>query len=288
MSRKVSLIWLASYPKSGNTWLRFLLANAFWGPVTASAQIDRHIPDIHRQFPLPAIPVYEGRGFVKTHHATPATLPHRDISGGLIYVVRNPLDVASSLLHYSGVPVEAKASFIEHVIDFERSPLWRSFVGGAWCDHVTRWAVQDVGMPRLVLFYENMVADPAREFARILDFLGIHKLALDVDEAIRRSSFESLKALEAREVASGRKGFFVDEVSEGRKGNGWRFMRSGTIGSCRDDFAPDQIERAARRFSPVWNELLERHNGGRPIPLAPPAVVPLADQPVDRRRIANR
>ena len=43
----MSIIWLASYPKSGNTWLRFLLYNYLFGEVRRSGDIARRIPDIH-------------------------------------------------------------------------------------------------------------------------------------------------------------------------------------------------------------------------------------------------
>ena len=47
MDDRTAVTWLASYPKSGNTWLRFLLYSYYYGSVTVSAQVAERIPDIH-------------------------------------------------------------------------------------------------------------------------------------------------------------------------------------------------------------------------------------------------
>lgn len=275
MQNAAKLVWLASYPKSGNTWVRFLLSNIFWGPIRDSASIDRHIPDIHtfthNQFPLVSASTHEGFAFAKTHQPVPTKLPYKEITSGVIYIVRNPLDMASSLLHYAVIPDHLKAGFIEQVIQYEQSRLWKSFGGGAWPDHVRRWALDDTDTPRLVLFYENMVDNPVRELSRILAFLGVSRTELTVEEAVQRSSFSSLKAIEEGEIDARKDGFFSKEMataSHAYHSEARRFMRQGKVGSHRADFSADQIERAIRRFSPLWDELLQNHNEGRSIPLA--------------------
>src|SRR5882757_11182682 len=42
-----SVVWIASYPKSGNTWLRFLICNLAFGPVESAAQLNQLAPDLH-------------------------------------------------------------------------------------------------------------------------------------------------------------------------------------------------------------------------------------------------
>lgn len=263
------LIWLASYPKSGNTWLRFLLANFLWGPITDSAQIDRHIPDIHHQFPLRQISTSHGLGFVKTHQPTPAEVPYPHMTDGAVYIVRNPLDVIASLLHYAAVPEDKQSAFVDHAIHYHQSPLWREFGAGAWADHVTHWALDPAPERRLVLFYENLLADPEHNLSRILDFLDVPNGALSLAEAVRRSSFANLKALEEAERTDGADGFFAKERATAAAvyGSDRLFMRGGTAGGHQAVFSSDQITQAIHAFMPLWQELIRRHNDGIGIPL---------------------
>jgi hypothetical protein len=273
MSQSVKLVWLASYPKSGNTWVRFLLANAFWGPIRKSSLIETHIPDMHQTFPFTYASMHDGYAFAKTHVQSPAMLPYSDITGSIIYIIRNPLDVTSSLLHYAAVPDELRHDFIDNAIQFENRAIWRDFGSGAWYDHVINWAVKPVSRPILVIFYENLIKYPTKELARILSFLRITRTNQEIDDAVRLSSFDALKSLETREIKSGSDGFFLKErVTAARtyQTDERRFMRQGTTGTHQSDFSSEQIERAVRRFSPLWIQLLQRHNAGVPIPLTTP------------------
>lgn len=41
------IVWIASYPRSGNTWVRFLIANLLYKRITASSELQSFVPDVH-------------------------------------------------------------------------------------------------------------------------------------------------------------------------------------------------------------------------------------------------
>lgn len=94
------IVWLASYPKSGNVWLRFLLTGLLAGRVTASAQIARQVPDIHDG--VAAHQLYgKGATLVKTHGKYWPEIPLREDTVGTIHVPRHPVEVPESNLNYA-------------------------------------------------------------------------------------------------------------------------------------------------------------------------------------------
>src|SRR5690348_3224785 len=132
-----NIVWLASYPKSGNTWLRAFLANlvanridavplnelsrycddeanpdlfgALAGKPSADLGIDEIAalrPQVHAAIAARA----QGTRFVKTHNMSGSydghALHNWQVSAGAIYVVRNPLDVAVSMTHHFGIGID--------------------------------------------------------------------------------------------------------------------------------------------------------------------------------------
>ena len=95
------IVWLASYPKSGNTWLRFLLCNYIYGEITRSEEVGHRIPDIHAA--NGDLPNPEGQQplLCKTHLILNKNHPHVDKTNAFIQVVRHPKDVLLSNLHYA-------------------------------------------------------------------------------------------------------------------------------------------------------------------------------------------
>ena len=99
-SSQNKIMWLASYPKSGNTWLRFALAALMQPDFTKSAEVGAWIPDIHKSpFQLKYHPQLNF-AFAKTHFPFSPSLPHINETSGFIYIIRNPIDVLISNFNY--------------------------------------------------------------------------------------------------------------------------------------------------------------------------------------------
>ena len=250
-----SIVWLASYPKSGNTWLRALLTNCLrpdrpasinelvGGYVAASrATFDEVVgldssdltpretlglrPLFHRllavELPQPT--------FVKTHHAhlrVPGGGPlfPPETTAGAVYVVRNPLDVAVSFAHHSGRRVGwAVRSMNDPAFVLARQhggvyPILPEALL-SWSGHVTSWLDQRA-IPVHVVRYEDMHADAVAALRGVVEFAGLSARDADLHAAADRSAFARLREEEAAV------GFHE------RQPTAPSFFRAGVVGAWR-------------------------------------------------------
>lgn len=187
--------FLVSYPRSGNTWTRFLIANLVYPKESVTfANIERLIPDTSSQSnralkhtPRPRI--------IKTHQY----FDHRYRK--MIYVVRDPRDVALSYYDFhrkyrliaDDYPLEAS------VDDFVRGNLI-SIDWGTWGENVASWLyTRGQCKDFLLLRYEDMMADTPREVARIAHHLGLETTLDRLKTVVERCSADRMRELEKLE-----------------------------------------------------------------------------------------
>jgi hypothetical protein len=256
-------IWVASYPRSGNTWLRFLIANLLIKPIESSAELNEVIPGIHRG--VRAIHLFGNRTtFIKTHWAWRPDLPLREDVIGAIYIVRNPLDVAVSNANYrllgagervAGMPEAERAAFQARLIDEfiaeGGDPAWRQQGMGSWDENVRSWLAKSNPVPRLVLRYEDLKDDASRQAADICRFFKLSKSPEEIAQAVERSSFRALRAMEEREIAAKQEGFFYDRQRSGAMDAGVRFINQGEAGAGAAQLSEAQRQAALERFGPT-------------------------------------
>ncbi len=253
---------LASYPKSGNTWVRAFLANllAHRSTPVPLDELPRYCEDEARPehyAELAGRPSAEldfaeicalrprvhallaeranGLLFVKTHNMAGSydgyPLHNPDVGAGAVYVVRNPLDVAVSMRHHFGLDLDAAIDRLaDPAVGTANDALFVGQVLGSWSEHVAGWADQ-AGPRLLVLRYEDLMDKPAKAFGKLARLLGLDGDRARVERAIRHASFQSLSSQEARE------GF--REASVHAK----RFFRTGRMNQWRDVLTRDQIAR---------------------------------------------
>jgi hypothetical protein len=255
------IVWLASYPKSGNTWLRAFLHNLFRDPnqpydinrlvdfsTSDSAagwyqQIDpRPVTELTREEIAQLRPkvhklltgIFPDNVFVKTHHAlveahgTPTIT--MEYTAGAIYVVRNPLDVVISFAHHFGLSLDdAITQMNQPGMQSETTVAHVYHMYGSWSEHVYSWTARP--SPGLhVMRYEDMLAEPERAFGGLVRFLGLNPPRQRLLKAIEQSSFDSLRDQEAR------RGF------RERSQKAERFFREGRAGQWRELLTASQIE----------------------------------------------
>ena len=262
------IIFLATYLRSGSTWLRFLLANLFYRPVETSAEIDRMIPEIPELGSL-FMPLPTDRDLlVKTHlPLSRALVTGRKVTGAL-YLVRDPFDVTVSLANFYLRGLEAierrndeqienaRQHFINHMLDWGAPPpCFRDGVG-TWTNHVASWLCDNpVKIPILLVRYEDLLANPEKELRRICASIDLEVNAERLRHAIERSSWDSMKRLEEHEIRERTDGIFFNQVVRGGVEKGFRFLYRGTRRTALKVLTDEQMERGVATFSPIMQRL---------------------------------
>jgi hypothetical protein len=262
------IVWLASYPRSGNTWMRFLLANLLKGKaVSRSTEANLLVPDIHDG--ISGAHLYGARTtIVKTHWAYRPDLPLREDVAGALHLVRNPIDVLESNLNYA---MTRSGDFYDHSSDGDRGQRVNDFVEGyiqhagharfqqfgigSWETHTRSWAEAPRPMPRLLLRYEDIVADTPSSLRRICAFLTLKKSDEEIAAAVAGASKDALRALESREIAAEVEGVFYQRRNAAAYAAGRRFVDRGTDSATKYQLTPEQRERALVRFAPLMQAL---------------------------------
>jgi hypothetical protein len=186
--------FLVSYPRSGSTWTRFLIGNLLSAmePITF-ANIESRIPSIYictdrqlRRLPRPRL--------LTSHEAFDPSYKT------IIYVVRDPRDVAVSFYHYSiknrhiadSYPIE---QFVSRYVAVEIGPMYDRW--GSWADHVMSWVAMRQGRDGfLLLRYEDMVENPEGELAKVATLLKLEVSSERLSRAVELSSADRMRRLE--------------------------------------------------------------------------------------------
>lgn len=270
------IFWLASYPKSGNTWLRMFLANLLRDD---GHPVDLDSPDLARQRSnntqifddaagveasdlteeeverfLPRVFRHLARIspqtlFLKTHAAY-GFLPHgeplipSDVTAGAIYILRNPLDVAISFAHYSVLPVDriVEAMATGYCASPNRSIGILNPRLPPWSEHVLSWS-EGPPFPVHPVRYEDMQERPLETFSALARFCGLPSDAGNVERALRHSSFARLRAQEQERGFAERPEFTSAFFREG-KANIWK----GALSDSQVARIVDRHEAVMRRF----------------------------------------
>ncbi|MBS4052995.1 MAG: sulfotransferase domain-containing protein [Methylomonas sp.] len=269
--------WLASYPKSGNTWLRLFLeslshegatpdinAMAFSGGHAAVRDEFERLLDIEsndltdeeitrarpRMYELEA-QAANAPLLRKVHDAwelTPAGEPlfPIELTLGAIYLVRDPRDVAVSLAHHMRQSLDQtieRMSNPQAMMSMSKRFIPKQLPQRltSWSGHVESWLEAPVG--RLLLKYEDMLSDPEAHFGAAVRFLGIDADRDKIAAAVEAVAFERLRS---EEKARG----FV-ETPPGVEG----FFRRGIAGGWRESLTPAQVTRIETDHAAVMRSL---------------------------------
>lgn len=248
------IIWLASYPKSGNTWFRAFLTNLYkdqdkefdindlqGGPIASDRstfdeltnldsselsfeEIDNLRPEVYCDL---AKNLDEIR-FMKVHDAYTylkdgSPMFPVDATLGCVYIMRNPFDLALSFANHLNASIEKTVEYMNDSNFAFASKnnkfniQLRQFLL-SWSGHVRSWTEQDK-IKFIVLRYEDMKDDPFREFSKAINFAGLNFSEEKIKVAIEQAKFENLKKQEEakgfREKSPKSPSFF----REGKKGN---------------------------------------------------------------------
>ena len=278
MPSKSGIYWLASYPKSGNTWFRIVLANlmnASTAPVdlnqlqtgaiaSARGWVDEALGFdsallSHDELDQLRPAAYQWHseqnnqiGYHKIHDAytyvnnARPLIPSEGCLGAL-YFIRNPLDVVISFANHSSCSIDqaienmSNKTFAFCKGKYRQHNQLRQWLL-SWSLHVHSWvSVQDINV--LVLRYEDMKQNSLDTFTKAIAFLG-----LDVSQDVIQQALDnaSIEKLQQQEVQSG----FNEKPARVQ-----RFFRKGIVGDWQQTLTPTQINRVISDHG----EMMQRH-----------------------------
>jgi len=217
--------FLVSYPKSGNTWVRFLLAHLLngQGEELTLRNLWRLIPDSHDR---------QQRAYMLDRQSSFGNLPYQVVKAHdpflpfywdkqVIYLVRDGRDVLTSYYHYHNARVGTGITLSDLIESREPNPM------GTWSSHVLSW-MQRRGKRKLYVKYEDLISDTAATLSRMLAFMDWSPDQRSIADAVKRSSFRQLKQVEATH------GWLHD--SKAKAGEQRSFFRKGEVGDWRNTF----------------------------------------------------
>ncbi len=272
-SPRKNIVWLASYPKSGNTWARIFLGNYLFntktpmpinrinqlGMADSSAQMYRAVATgaFDPADPMQALRLRGtvlGRivnndadvNFVKTHNVRDRVfgvdLIPAKLTRSAICIIRDPHDVAISYARHFGHTLEAAVASIGRSNNTTAGggDTVKQFLC-SWSEHVTSWT-RTREFPVLVLRYEDLQADPEAAFAKALTHIGVPVDDQRLARAIRFSSFDELRQQEKK-----------DPFAE-RSNKSERFFHTGKSGQWRDVMPEVLVEKIRRDHGAVMRE----------------------------------
>ncbi len=225
--------FVGSYPRSGSTWLRFMLLEILAGEAAGFSKTNEMLPDVGRhQSGAPVLPA--GGRLIKTHE------PFRPVYRKAIYLARDPRDVALSEFAYQKALGLAGDNFDVYLQRFLRGDV-NPF--GSWTNHAISWMdAADSGRSEVLLVcFEELKRNSVQELSRIVDFLGVPVQAAKICEAVANNSMEKMRQKEK-----------ADPQRASAKG---KFIRSGSAGGWRETFTEEQSQLVQQQASNILARL---------------------------------
>jgi hypothetical protein len=263
------IVWLASFPKSGNTWARSFLANYFQPPGKAldinslrqftTADVRQDFFDRANGGPFRGQTIEDwikvrpaalrliaaskdGHHFVKTHCQVikvgnvPLIMP--EVTAAAVYLIRNPFDLALSYARHLGLDVDAAIGRMANPQTAHRGDTGIIEFIGRWDDHIRTWT-EAKGLPLHLMRYEDMVADPAAAYRGLFAFL---KVPVDEAQFARTLELTSFEALRKQEQERG----FRERPAQMAQ-----FFARGTAGGWREELSAKQVRLLREAFRPT-------------------------------------
>jgi len=228
--------FVASYPRSGSTWLRFLLLELLTRADEAGFDsVNQMIPDVGRHggcLPL----VANGGRLIKTHEA------YRTEYQKAVYVVRDVRDVVISEFEYENANERISEDFDEFVM-LSLKGCVNGY--GSWESHVASWLDSPLAENGrlLVVKFEQLKAQTEDTLAGILEFLGVRRDRAAIRQAIANNNLQRMKEKEDRAPQT--------SAYSRESGDQKRFIRSGSTGGWRARLTPVQVQLIERQAGAV-------------------------------------
>ncbi|XP_037040729.1 sulfotransferase 1C4-like [Bradysia coprophila] len=265
-------IWITTYPRSGTTWtqeMMWLLCNDLNYEAAKETVLGARFPFFEmnalmvdenssddetvrlKKFlppsPLDVLPEMTSPRFIKTHLPI-KLMPHDVLSKGckIVYVARNPKDVAVSYYHFVKNPAFSYTGNFEEFADFfiDNLVIW-----GSHLEHVKDAWNRRNDSNVLFLFYEDLLIDLENSLKKLASFLGRPLCDKDLPDLMEHLNIDNFKDNNSVNMK--------DVMEKG--GSKWSFIRRGRIGGNQemtaeiskkfDEWTDEQLKGTGIRFN---------------------------------------
>jgi len=276
------IIWLASYPKSGNTWVRSIISSLLY---STDGNFNFEIIKKITQFPekkyfkdfiddfsnfnkikenwisaQDTINLDNEIKILKTHNGkyTVGTDSFTNNQNTLatIYVVRDPRTLISSLSNHYTLTIDKASDFLMTPQIVGNNKRWDEketgiqCLLGKWNDHYRSWTKNKNNL--LLIKYEDLIRNPENELERIINFLKKY-LNVKTDKnknkkILETTSFENLKEME-------QKGLFKENVLNKNDNSKVNFFHLGPSNDWKDNLNESVKNKIEKNFYQEMTEL---------------------------------
>ena len=275
------IIWLASYPKSGNTLLRSILSSYF-----LSNDGEFKFENLYQisQFPLLKhftsinVDINEDKAifknsinaqnfinkekgkvrFFKTHSSFSKINNYNftDLQNtlGVIYIVRDPRNVVNSLAHHYNFSIdEAIDTMIDEKKFMSRTDKNAEVFAGSWNFNYYSWKNLDQHKKYFLIKYEDLITNKKSIILKVFKFLNSLGMKFDIDmiklnKVIKTTEFEEMKILEQKET-------FTEAMIDEKTGRRKIFFNLGPKNDWRVNLDKKNKEKIEKAFCKEMEEL---------------------------------
>ena len=276
------IIWLASYPKSGNTWLRSIVSSLLY---SKSGNFDFELLKNIRQFPekqffkdiindfsnfneikrnwitaQEKINLSQNVRIFKTHQGKYTLGEHNFTNDkntlAVIYIIRDPRNLVKSISHHFDFTLDKACKFLlsPEVIgngkDFEEQQDGMYNLLGKWNDHYRSWTRDKNNL--LIIKYEDLIVNPGIELIKIIEFLKNYLNFKTNEEKnhkiLETTSFRKLSKMEDQ-------GLFKENVLNKKDKKKVKFFYLGSKNTWQDNLDKDIVNKLEKSFITEMKEL---------------------------------
>lgn len=228
--------FLASYPRSGSTWLRFILFEILTGEDSGFQNIDQRLPEIHQHRGLP--PILPGGGrLIKSHEN------YRKDYKKAVFLVRDLRDVILSnyvrSVEVGLAPLVSNGDLDSFMLSLLEG---RAVATGSWQEHTFSWLNSPLAKDGnlMVVRYEDLRQNSEQVVGQMLDFLGITPDFRIIRRAIENNTLQQMRQKEDSAMRAGAHSILLESHKSGAEDG--RFVRKGAIGGWRSKLTPAQVK----------------------------------------------
>jgi hypothetical protein len=227
--------FLASFPRSGSTWLRFMLFETLSGEDAGFRKIEQRLPEIHRhRGALPILP--DGGRLIKTHEN------YRSNYKRAVLLVRDPRDVFFSV--YAGFKTFGLHTILskgDQDSFMEKFFTTNVIHSGTWQQHTKSWLESPLAKNGnlLVIRYEDLRTNPEPLIEELLQFVGIKPAPGAIRRAVENNTLQQMRKKEEKEKESGQKSILLGNRKH--TDDTGRFVRKGSVAGWREKMTSEQL-----------------------------------------------